>query len=148
MKLKNRISMGVQNAILLADDSEDDEILFKRVLRLSSLANPVILVRDGEEAIAYLQGEGTYADRTKHPFPKVLMLDLKMPKKNGFEVLQWVKAQPNLKDLPVVILTSSERIEDIKRSFELGADSFLNKPCRMEDLKSVVQDRWTETGSS
>jgi CheY-like chemotaxis protein len=117
-------------------------------LRLSGLAHSVILVRDGEEAIAYLKGDGIYADRDKHPFPKVLMLDLKMPKKTGFEVLQWVKAQPNLKDLPVVILTSSERIEDIKRSYELGAHLFLSKPCRVEDLQLLVQERSTETGSS
>src|SRR3954462_10509509 len=138
MKLKDRISMGVQNAILLADDSEDDEILLKRVLRLSGLANPVILVRDGEEAIAYLKGQGAYADREKHPLPKVLMLDLKMPRKDGFEVLQWVKAQPQLKDILVVVLTSSDRTEDMERSYQLGANSFLSKPCKVEDVQNLA----------
>jgi len=133
----------------LADDSEDDEILFRRVFRLSGLANPLILVRDGDQAIAYLKGEGIYHDRARHPLPRILMLDLKMPKKNGFEVLEWVKAQPELKELQVVILTSSERIEDIKRSYELGAFSFLNKPCRVDDLKRLTNDLdSTRTASS
>ena len=131
--------MASQNTILLADDSEDDEILLKRVLRLSGLANPVILVHDGEEAIAYLKGDGPYGDREKHPLPKVLMLDLKMPKKNGFEVLQWVKAQPALKDILVVVLTSSDRTEDVERSYQMGANSFLSKPCRVEDVRNLAK---------
>jgi len=118
-------------------------------LRLSGLANPVILVRDGEEVIAYLKGQGIYADREKHPMPRILMLDLKMPKKNGFEVLQWMKSQPHLKHLQVVVLTSSERIEDIKRSYELGAFSFLTKPCGVEDLKRLAEGlNSTRTASS
>jgi CheY-like chemotaxis protein len=127
-----------QKPILLADDSEDDEVLFKRVLRLSGLVNPVILVRDGEEAIAYLAGEGRYKDREKHPMPKVLMLDLKMPKKSGFDVLEWLKGRPELQELLVVVLTSSERIEDLQRSYKMGADTFLTKPCQVEDMKNLV----------
>jgi CheY-like chemotaxis protein len=130
--------MSVQKPILLADDSEDDEILFRRVLRLSGLANPVILVRDGDEAIAYLAGEGRYGDREKHPLPKVLMLDLKMPNKSGFDVLEWLKGRPELEDLLVVVLTSSERDEDIQRSYTMGADTVLTKPCRVEDMKNLA----------
>jgi CheY-like chemotaxis protein len=138
--------MGIRNAILLADDSEDDELLFRRAVRISGLANPVIIVRDGEAAIAYLKGEGAYADREKHPLPTVLMLDLKMPRKNGFEVLQWVKQQPELKDLLVVVLTSSERQEELDRSYELGANSVLVKPCAVEDLQELAEgfpEHWT-----
>ena len=138
--------MGIRNAILLADDSEDDELLFRRAVRISGLANPVIIVRDGEAAIAYLKGEGAYADREKHPLPTVLMLDLKMPRKNGFEVLQWVKQQPELKDLLVVVLTSSERQEELERSYELGANSVLVKPCGVEDLQELAEgfpEHWT-----
>jgi CheY-like chemotaxis protein len=127
-----------QKPILLADDSEDDEVLFRRVLRLSGLVNPVVLVRDGEEAIAYLAGEGRYGDREKHPMPKVLMLDLKMPKKSGFDVLEWLKGRPELQELLVVVLTSSERIEDLQRSYKMGADTFLTKPCQVEDMKNLV----------
>jgi len=132
--------------ILFADDSEDDEILFRRSVRIAGLGNPVIVVRDGDEAIAYLKGEGMYTDRQRHPIPKVLMLDLKMPRKSGFEVLQWVKQQPYLKDLLVVVLTSSEREEDIKNSSALGANSVLTKPCTADDLKHLAQEfpeSWT-----
>src|SRR5882672_5158271 len=93
--------------ILLADDSEDDEVIFKRVLRLSGLTNPVAVVRNGEEAIAYLKGEGPFADRERFPMPRILMLDLKMPRKDGFEVLQWLRAEAALKHLLVVVLTIS-----------------------------------------
>src|ERR1043165_5876490 len=97
-----------QNPIMLADDSEDDEILFRRSVRLSGLANPVIVMRDGDQVIAYLSGEAPYGDRERHPLPKVLMLDLKMPRRNGFEVLQWIKEQPHLKELLVIVLTNSD----------------------------------------
>ena len=130
--------MSPQNAILLADDSEDDTILFRRSVRLSGLANLVIVVRDGEAAIAYLKGEGEYADRQRHPMPKLIMLDLKMPKKNGFEVLQWIKEQPELKELPVVVLTGSEHAEERERSVALGASSVLAKPCTAENLRHLA----------
>jgi len=138
-----------QNPIMLADDSEDDEVLFRRSVRLSGLANPVIVVRDGDEVVAYLSGEGPYADRERHPLPKVLMLDLKMPRKNGFEVLQWIKQQPHLKELLVIVLTNSDLDEDKERSRELGAQSVLAKPCSVEDLKQLAAEfpgSWT--GSS
>jgi CheY-like chemotaxis protein len=134
---------------MLADDSEDDEILFRRSVRLSGLANPVIVMRDGDQVIAYLSGEGAYGDRERHPLPKVLMLDLKMPRRNGFEVLQWIKDQPHLKELLVIVLTNSDLDEDKERSRELGAQSVLPKPCTVEDLKQLAEkfpESWT--GSS
>ncbi len=133
-----RCRMAIQNAILLADDSDDDEILFRRVIRLSGLPNPVIRVKDGEEAIAYLKGEGIYSDREKHPLPMVLMLDVKMPKKTGFEVLEWVRAQPRFEELLVVVFPNSDRIEEIRRAYQLGADSVLTKPCQVEDMKTLA----------
>jgi CheY-like chemotaxis protein len=132
--------VAAQSVILLADDSEDDEVLFRRAVRLSGLANPVIVVRDGDEAIAYLKGEGVYADRVKHPMPKVLMLDLKMPRKNGFEVLQWVKEQPQLSGVLVVVLTSTVDDQERTRSSALGASVVLNKPCTPGDLKHLVDE--------
>ena len=138
--MKGPARMEQLNAILLADDSEDDEILFRRAVRLSGLANPVIVVRDGDATIEYLKGEGAYIDREKYPLPKVLMLDLKMPKKNGFDVLHWVKAQPQLKDMLVVVLTCSERPEDLQRSETLGADSVMAKPCQARDLNKLAQE--------
>ena len=137
--------MVIQNAILLAEDSEDDEILFRRVIRLSNLPNPLIRVQDGEEAISYLKGEGICSDREKYPLPMVLMLDVKMPRKTGFEVLEWVRTEPRFKDLLVVVLTSSDRIEEIRLAYKLGADSVLTKPCQIEDLKNLARGfpgRW------
>jgi len=137
-----------QNPIMLADDSEDDEILFRRSVRLSGLANPVIVMRDGDQVVAYLSGEGAYGDRERHPLPKVLMLDLKMPRKSGFEVLQWIKQQPHLKELLVIVLTNSDLDEDKERSRALGAQSVLAKPCKVEDLKQLAAEfpeSWTES---
>jgi CheY-like chemotaxis protein len=138
--MKGPAHIGQLNAILLADDSEDDEILFRRAVRLSGLANPVIVVRDGDATVEYLKGEGAYADRKKYPLPKVLMLDLKMPRKNGFDVLHWVKEQPQLKEMLVVVLTSSERPEDLERSENLGADSIMAKPCQPQDLNKLAEE--------
>src|SRR3954464_4392217 len=131
--------MPIQNTILLADDSADDEFLFRRAVRLSGLANPLIVVRDGDEVIAYLKGEGKYHDRETHPLPKVLMLDLKMPRKTGFEVLQWVRQQPELKDVMVVVLTGSELSDDRDRSLAMGAQSVMAKPCTAEGLKQLAE---------
>jgi CheY-like chemotaxis protein len=127
------------NSILLVDDSTDDEYLLKRTLRLSGVANPVILVGDGEEAIAYLKGEAPYADREKHPLPRVVMLDLKLPEMSGFDVLKWIKDQPSLKELLVVVISQHDEVEQIRRAYELGASSFLSKPCRKEDLQDLAQ---------
>jgi len=129
----------MQNPILFVDDSEDDEILFKRSVRLSGLANPLIVLRDGDAAIEYLQGDGAYADRSKYPLPRVLMLDLKMPKKDGFEVLKWVRQQEHLKEILVVVLTSSDRPEDLDRSRELGANKVITKPCGVPELRKLEE---------
>src|ERR1041384_6928520 len=100
--------MTDQPTILLAEDDPDDVLLAQIALRKARLANPLQIVRDGEEAIAYLQGEGRYADRNRYPLPILLLLDLKMPKVNGFQVLEWLRKQPLLSRLPVAVLTSSD----------------------------------------
>src|SRR5712691_4752034 len=107
--------MGLVNvhSILMAEDDENDVFFLERAFKQAQIANPVNRVKDGEDAIAYLQGEGVYADRNKFPLPYLMLLDLKMPRKNGFEVIQWVRAQPGLKRLPLVILTSSKEDPDI-----------------------------------
>src|ERR1051325_881269 len=96
--------------ILLADDGEDDVTLVRRAFKKAGLLNPLQVVKDGDEAIAYLKGEGAYRNRLEVPLPDLLLLDLKMPRKNGFEVLQWIRAQPSLSALRVVVLTSSEEV--------------------------------------
>jgi CheY-like chemotaxis protein len=124
--------------ILLAEDREDDVALVRRSLAKLFIANPLQVVRDGEEAIEYLCGEGKYANRAEYPLPALMLLDLKMPRKDGFEVLKWVRQQPGLSELPIVVLTSSENMRDVNAAYKLGANSFLVKPMEFEDFKAMT----------
>src|SRR5437879_6114874 len=114
--------------ILIAEDREDDIFVIRRAFEKAHLLNPLQVVRDGEEAIAYLKGEGKFANRGEYPLPELLLLDLKMPRIDGFEVLRWIRQQPGLNALRVVVLTSSEDIRDVNQAYRLGANSFLVKP--------------------
>jgi len=127
------------DTILVADDSEDDVMLLKLALEKANLCKSVHTVSDGEEAIAYLQGSSQYADRSQFPLPAILLLDLKMPRKGGFEVLTWVRSQNGLGYLPVFIFTASMRQEDVQRAYELGADGFLVKPGAMDKLGEITR---------
>ena len=98
------------------------------------MLNPLQVVRDGEETIAYLSGEGKYSNRAEYPLPDLLLLDLKMPRIDGFEVLKWIREQPGLSALRVVVLTSSEDIRDVNVAYRLGANSFMVKPMDFEDV--------------
>src|SRR2546430_537091 len=102
--------------ILLAEDRQDDVLLIRRAFKKAGISNPVHLVRDGEQVMAYLQGQGKFADRRLHPFPELLLLDLKMPRMDGMEVLTWLKSHPEFKLLRVVVLTSSEDIHDVNKA--------------------------------
>src|SRR5439155_21888624 len=125
--------------VLLAEDDPDDVLLTQLAFEKARLANPLQVVRDGVEAIAYLKGEGQFSDRHRFPFPILLMLDLKMPKLNGFEVLEWLRTRSDLNPLPVAIMTSSDHDPDVKRAYELGADSYLTKPPNAEALPALAQ---------
>lgn len=125
--------------ILLAEDDPNDVLLIRRALSKANIANPVAVVDDGEAAIDYLDGRGVYGDRTAHPAPVLLLLDLKMPRTSGFEVLEWLRAQPCTGRLPVVVLTSSREITDINRAYELGANSYLVKPGSPDELLQIVR---------
>jgi len=125
--------------ILLAEDREDDIILIQRAFKRSGFAVPLKVVRDGEEAIRYLAGDAQYADRTRYPLPSLFLLDLKMPLKDGFEVLRWIKQEPRLKDIPVIVLTLSNRIKDVNQAYALGAYSFLIKSTDFEDATAFSQ---------
>ena len=131
--------MNEQQTILLVDDSENDLILMRRAFKKAKCNSPLQEVRNGEQAIAYLKGEGPYRDRDKFPLPAVVLLDLNMPKKNGFDVLTWVRVQPGLKRLAIIILTASKRSEDIELAFDLGATSFLVKPIDLEELATMMR---------
>jgi CheY-like chemotaxis protein len=125
--------------VLLAEDDPDDILLTQIAFEKARLANPLMIVRDGEEAISYLKGEGQFADREKFPLPILLLLDLKMPKINGFQVLEWMQTQPELSHIPVAVMTSSDSDPDMARANQLGASSYLIKPPDAEALLALVQ---------
>jgi CheY-like chemotaxis protein len=124
--------------ILLVDDNEDDVFLMPSIFRKIGIRNPVQAVLDGDEAIAYLEGSGRYRDRAQFPLPAVVLLDLNMPKRNGFEVLSWIRARPEFKHLIVHILSASMRQVDVKAALDLGANSYLVKPSRIEALSELM----------
>jgi CheY-like chemotaxis protein len=128
-----------QTTILLAEDETNDVFFMQRCFEKARLLNPLQVVNDGVQAMAYLKGEGEYADREKFPFPILMLLDLRMPRKSGFEVLEWRASQPGLKRLPTVVLTSSKEGPDINRAYDLGANSYLVKPPQPEALAEMFQ---------
>jgi len=125
--------------ILLVEDDANEVFLFERAFRKAQLTNPLCVARDGQEAIDFLNRQGTFSDRTGHPAPRLVLLDLKMPRKSGFEVLEWVRQQPALKQLIVVVLTSSDLEADINRAYDLGTNSYLVKPGTFEALVQLVK---------
>jgi CheY-like chemotaxis protein len=125
--------------VLLAEDDPDDVLLTQIAFEKARLANPLQVVRDGEEAIAYFKGSGKFADRTHFPLPILLLLDLTMPRMNGFQVLEWLRKQPQFTRLSVAIMTSSDHDPHIARAYELGADSYLRKPPDATALLALVQ---------
>jgi CheY-like chemotaxis protein len=118
--------------ILLAEDREDDIVLIRKAFREAGLANPFYVVRDGEEAIDYLKGEGKFSNREEYPLPDLLLLDLKMPRVDGFEVLRWIRQEAGMDTLRIIVLTSSESMADVNSAYQLGANSFLVKPLEFE----------------
>lgn len=114
--------------ILLVEDDPDDVFFLTEAFKKAQMIETLRVVRDGEEAIAYLLGQGAHADRRLHPIPSLVLLDLKLPRKSGLEVLDWCRRQSGLKRIPIIVLTSSQSKDDITRSYELGANSYLVKP--------------------
>ena len=129
--------------ILLADDDEDDRKLAQEALVESRLANDLHTVEDGEELMDYLLRRGKYAALADSPRPGLILLDLNMPKKDGREALREIKADPSLRQIPVVVLTTSKAEEDIYRTYDLGANSFITKPVMFESLVRVMRDLGT-----
>jgi CheY-like chemotaxis protein len=133
--------------LLLADDDEEDRLMTVEALKESHLANDVRFVTDGEELTDYLFRRGDYADAEQFPMPGLILLDLNMPKKDGREVLTEIKADPYLRQIPVVVLTTSKTEEDIIRSYALGVNSFITKPVTFEGLveaMTVFTQYWFE----
>lgn len=118
--------------ILIVEDNDVDAICIRRAFVKAKVLNPVMCVQSGEEAIAYLKGEGQFANRLEFPLPDLVLLDLKLPGISGFQVLEWIRQQPKLKSLRVVMLTGSTDAEHMKLARQLGAESFLVKPLDFE----------------
>ncbi|MBI4622445.1 MAG: response regulator [Verrucomicrobia bacterium] len=125
--------------VLLVDDSENDAQLMRIVFERAGFVQPLRFVFDGDNAIDYLRGEGRYRDRKQFPLPTAVLLDLNMPRKNGFEVLAWIRQQPALKRLRVYIMSTSSRAEDIERAYDLGANSYLVKPGNLDELMHLAK---------
>lgn len=135
------------STILLVEDNPNEVFLIERAFRKANIGNPLQIVSDGEAAIHYLTGKNFYSDRSIYPLPMLMLLDLKLPRKSGLEVLEWLRQQPGIKRLPVIALTSSKQSADINRAYELGINSYLVKPITFERLVEVIQSfeqYWTK----
>lgn len=138
---------GQPIVILMADDDADDRMLTRDALQESRVLNELRFVEDGEELMDYLHRRGKYADSDSSPKPGLILLDLNMPKKDGREALKEIKSDPNLRRIPVVIMTTSKAEEDIFRSYDFGASSFITKPVtfdRLVDLMKAIGEYWVE----
>jgi CheY-like chemotaxis protein len=141
------ISCNQSCRVLLAEDDEIDVMLLKRAFREVNVHTDVHACSNGDEVLSYLTGRGEYGDRQKYPLPQLLLLDLKMPFKNGFEVLEWLRTDPILRKLPVVIMTSSKLTRDINRAYELGASSYFVKstdPEKLVQVVKIIEEYWCE----
>lgn len=132
--------MPKNKIILLVEDNPDDEALTIRALKKNNSMNEVIVARDGKEALDYLFGTGSYADRDPTSLPQVVLLDLKLPKVDGLEVLRRVRTDARTRRLPIVILTSSKEEQDIVASYDLGANSYVRKPVDFDQFADSVRN--------
>jgi CheY-like chemotaxis protein len=133
--------------ILYAEDDENDTFFVTRAMQQAAMANPLVSVPDGGRAMDYLSGKGPYLDRVQHPLPCLALLDLNMPGKSGLDVLKWIRANADLKTLPVLILTSSALEADVQQAYLHGANGYLVKPGGPVDLLTMVRaikDFWFE----
>ena len=139
--------MPHRKAILVADDSAEDAYILKRAFERAGMEAPIQFVRDGQELIDYLSGTHEFSDRKSHPMPRVVLLDLKMPKMDGFDVLRWLQKQPELRRLVVTVLSSSDETKDVNLAYDLGANSYVVKPGSLTGYTNIVEklrDYWLE----
>ena len=130
---------GFHHHILHAEDNADDSLLIDRAFRKVGLPITRSVVEDGARAIAYLKGEGEFADRHAHPLPTLALLDIKMPRYSGLEVLEWIRSQHKFVALPVLMLTSSRNLDDVRRAYELGVNAYLTKAVEYDELQDTIR---------
>jgi CheY-like chemotaxis protein len=143
--------MSDQALLLLVEDNEDDVALVRRAFSKSNVVNPLQVVRTGEEALEYLVGTGRYSNRSEYPLPELILLDLKLPGIDGLQVLRWIRQQPGLKALRVVVLTASTELHDATLAYQAGANSFLVKTIDFEEFVNItnaIQGYWLWTSKS
>jgi len=128
----------ISSQILVVDDDENDFFFIERAFKQNRISNPLFHARNGEVAVEYLKGQGEYIDRQKYPLPFLMLLDINMPRMNGFEVIQWVRKSPGIKRIPIVVFTSSKESPDIDKAYELGANTYLVKPIESDNLIEMV----------
>jgi len=127
------------HAVLYVEDEEFDALFMRKAFAKAGLEECLTVVADGRDAIVYLAGQGEHADRAKYPLPAMVLLDLKLPIVSGFEVLEWIRKQPELRTLPVVIFSSSSRDADKRKAEELGANEYVEKPASAMEFRAVVE---------
>ena len=130
---------GNVRTILHVEDDSNDVLLIARAFRKAETSAQVQVVGDGEQAINYLSGAGSFAQRDQFPLPSLVLLDLKLPRKSGIEVLEWIRRQPGIRRIPVVMLTSSRQPVDINRAYDLGANAYLVKPVNFDALVQMLK---------
>lgn len=125
--------------VLIAEDNEDDAFIIQHALERAGLQNRSHVCRDGTDVMAYLKGDGIYADRDRYPFPRMLLLDLKMPKVNGFDLLRWIQAHPACRVTPTIILSSSNQPADVEEAYRLHVHAYLMKPSSPQAMEALVR---------
>ncbi|MBD2730842.1 response regulator [Nostoc sp. FACHB-892] len=130
--------MQTQDTILLVEDNSRDILLIQRAFRKAGILNPLQVVSDGDAAVLYLSGEEPYSKRSHYPLPVLILLDLKLPRRSGAEVLMWLRQQPILKRMPVVVLTSSREYADVNHLYDLGVNAYMVKPVAFDNLVEII----------
>jgi CheY-like chemotaxis protein len=125
--------------ILLVEDDSNDILFVQRAFRQANLNNPIRIVKDGDQAVSYLNGDNEYINRDVYPLPALILLDLKLPRRSGLEVLEWMRTQKHLRRIPVVVLTSSKESLDVDKAYDIGVNSYLVKPVKFESLAKMIE---------
>jgi len=143
--------MTTSDTVLIVEDNENDVFFMKRALSTAGFTNPLVIAEDGQQALDYLGGVGKYADQMTFPVPTLIFLDLKLPVKRGLDVLAWLRQQSHLREVIVIVLTSSSEPADIHQAYRLGANSYLVKPAttqRLTDMARALKLYWLEFNCS